>query len=107
MAPGVGPAGVVVNTKETAQDALQVAIQGDGVMPEGEAGDGGCCIRPHAGQLQQLCRRGGQLPAQVLDDMASGPMEVAGASIVAQPFPGFEYLIQPSCGQSLHRGEVV
>ena len=102
---GVRPAGIVVHGKDAAQDALQVAVQGNGIVAEGDAGDGGCRIVPHARQQQQPLRSAGQLPAQLLDDVAGGLMEVAGASVVAHPLPGLEHPVQVRFGQGLHRGE--
>ena len=83
------------------EHAHDVAVDAGGARPEGQAGDRRGGVRTHARQILPALwrgRRGGQGRQRLRQ-----PAQIAGARVVAEPFPEFEDL---SFGSSRQRGEI-
>jgi hypothetical protein len=101
----VEPAWVIVDAKKAAEDAVEISVEGDAILPKSNAGDGGSGVAADAGQEEQVFFGGGHLSSQIAYHPLRGFVKVAGTSIVAKAFPGLEYVVYRSICQGVQVGE--
>ena len=88
LGAGLGAGDVVLEGEEAGEDAHDVAVEDGERNAEGDAADGGGGVGADAGEREEFLVGAGHFGARV-DGFGEG-MEVAGAAVVAEAFPGFE-----------------
>ena len=101
---GLGGGQRRVDGGDAGADALDVAINGNDGLGEGDAGDGGSGVGANARKAAEGSGRGGESAVRHL--LRTG-MHVAGASVVAEAGPGLHHLGLGSGGERGDRRETL
>ena len=96
-----------IHVEDPGDDPFHIGVHAGHGLLEGDAGDGGRGVRPHAGQGGDILPLPGEAPAVHVADAAGRRQQVAGPGIVAQPLPGMEDLLLRGGRQGFRRGEAL
>ena len=93
--------------KHARQDPHQVAIHGRDRFAESDRGDGGGGVRADAGQMAKLGGTRRHNAIVLGDDSACGFVQVARATVIAEPGPRLAHRGFLGSGQRCHRGKLM
>jgi len=89
------------------EDSRDVGVDGGLGALEGEGGHGTGCVAPDSGEVEEPIGLGREASRTVADDLASQPVEVCRAAVVAEPIPVLAHGGGAGSRQRLQRGEAL
>ena len=93
------------NTVETADEAVDVAVNDRMRQPEGKRGDGGSGVASHTLEFQYTLIVGWEHSSTFIHYILRGRVQIARARVVAQTLPQPQHLLLARGSQVGHRGK--